>query len=448
MLNLENRSFTLAFPPFEREKMKRQILPLLFLIIGAVLAMSACSEQKTASVSASPKLAAEGKPAENEQIRKAELMIETMPGSASGYVNLAAAFIQAARETGDFSLNSKAEAAAGRTLEIEPENASARKLKASLHLTFHRFAEALEAGKKLQKDYPKDPFVYGVLTDANVELGNYAEAVEAAQTMVDLKPGMESYARVSQLRFLHGDSNGAIEAMQTAARIADPQNAEARGWCLVHLGDEYFKIGKFTEAEKQYDEALRIFPNYHLALAGKAKARAAQGDFDAAIELFRQAQDRVPLTETVIALGDLYAKTNEAEKAREQYDLAEVIERKLGSEDLRRLALLWADRDTRPDEALTIAAQESGSRRDIFTADVYAWCLYRKGKFQEARAAINDAMRLETKDARIFYHAGMIEKAAGNEKEAARLLRMSLQTNPAFDILQADNARKALAELK
>ncbi|MDQ3801293.1 MAG: tetratricopeptide repeat protein, partial [Acidobacteriota bacterium] len=250
------------------------------------------------------------------------------------------------------------------------------------------------------------------------------------------------------LRSLHGDSPGAIESMTLAARAADPQNREAQGWCLAHLGDEYFKIGKFAEAEKRYDEALRIFPNYHLALAGKAKSRAAQGDFETAIRLYNDAQNRVPLVETVIALGDLYAKTGDAEKAARQYDLAEVMEREFGSTDLRRLALLWADRDLRPDEALTIAAQENANRNDIFTADVYAWCLYRKGKFEEARAAINRAMRLKTKDARIFYHAGMIEKALGNEKEAARYLQSALQANPAFDLLQADNARKALAELR
>ena len=41
-------------------------------------------------------------------------------------------------------------------------------------------AEGLEAGKALQKEFPDDAFVYGVLTDANAELGNYDAAVDAA----------------------------------------------------------------------------------------------------------------------------------------------------------------------------------------------------------------------------------------------------------------------------
>ncbi|MDQ3801617.1 MAG: hypothetical protein M3384_19515, partial [Acidobacteriota bacterium] len=167
--------------------MKRRILLFLFTTIIATAAMSGCAERSVTPVGASPGLAAAESrlSTEDERIRQAESLIEKMPGSAIGYVNLATAYIQAARETGDFSLNSKAENAVSRALEIEPENASAQKLRASLHLTFHRFAEALEAGEKLQKNYPKDAFVYGVLTDANVELGNYAAAVETAQKMVD-----------------------------------------------------------------------------------------------------------------------------------------------------------------------------------------------------------------------------------------------------------------------
>lgn len=419
------------------------ILTTIFLFGGAC--SSATSELRNveaAETNAPAVVAADAR------IAAALELIEKVPDAPDGYNRLASAYIRRARETGDFSLNQKAETAVSRALEIAPADVTAQKLRASLHLTFHRFADALEAGGKLRESYPKDAFVYGVLTDANIELGNYTEAVEAAQAMVDLRPNMESYARVSLARSLYGDTDGAIEAMSLAARIADPQDREAQSWCLVHLGDEYFKIGKYAEAEKQYDASLQIFPEYHLALAAKAKARAAQGDSAAAIKFYTDAQTRVPLVETVIALGDLYARNNEAQRARQQYDLAEVIERKFGGTDQRRLALLWVDHDVRLDEALTIAAQENASRKDIFTADIYAWTLYKKGKFQEARAASKEALRLKTKDARAFYHAGMIEKALGNEKEAKRFLQSALQINPAFDILQAEQARAALAELK
>ncbi len=385
----------------------------------------------------------------DEEIAEVLKRIEKIPDSPMGYSQLATIYIKRARSTGDFSLNTKAEAAVDKALQIAPADVPARKLKASLHLTFHRFAEALDAGKKLQTEFPTDAFVYGVLSDANAELGNYKEAVEMAQKMVDLKPNSNSYARVAHLRSLHGDMDGAVEMFKTAARTADPADKEAQSWCLTQLGDEYWKNGKYPEAEKVYDEALQNFPNYHLALAGKGRARAAQNDFETAIKFLNDANLRVPNVETAILLGDIYTKQGNVEKAKQQYDLVEVIEQKIGaSNDQKRLALLWADQNMRLDEALLITKRESEIRKDIFTADALAWTLYKKGQLTDAKTAISAALNPKANDARIYYHAGMIEKDLGNRAEAKKMLETALKINPMFDLIQAENARKALSELK
>jgi tetratricopeptide (TPR) repeat protein len=431
------------------KKMKRLNSTFLSCCVAFVIfANSACVEQKSNVTIASPNVAAETSSATDARIQKALKIIEQNPNAASGYNTLAVAYIKLARETGDFSLNSKAETAFARSLEVEPDNLNALRLKASLNLTFHRFQEALELGTRLQKDNPSDFFVYGVLTDANVELGNYTEAVEMAQKMVDLRPGMESYSRVSYVRSLYGDPKGAIEAMSMASRAADPMEREAQAWCLLHLGDEFFKIANYAEAEKQYDAALKVFPDYYLALAGKGRARAAQNDFDAAAKFLTESNNRVPNVENVIFLGDVYSKIGKVEDAKKQYDLAQFIEQQFGNIDQRRLALLWADHDIKLDEALEIAKKEHETRKDIFTADIYAWCLYKKGQFREAKSIMTEAMRLKTKDARFFYHAGMIEKELGNKKDAVELLEKAVKTNPSFDIFQAENAKTALSLLK
>ena len=425
----------------------------IFTILGAAVfgslffGLSGCVKQEASKVE-NVKIPSATISAPNAEIATAQKIIEKTPDAAAGYNKLAVAYIKRARETGDFSLNDNAQTAINRALEIEPQNNDAQKLNASLLLTFHRFAEALEAGKKLHAANPRDAFVYGVLTDANIELGNYKEAVETVQKMVDTKPNMESYSRVAHVRSLHGDSDGAIEAMGLASRVANPMDKEVQSWSLTYLGNEYFKVGRFAEAEKEYDGALKILPDYHLALAGKGHVRAAAGDYENAVKFLTQTQTRVPSTEVVIALGDVYTKTGNAEKAAEQYKLAEFIEQKPGNLDQRRLALLWADQDTKIDEALAIAAREYAARKDIYTADIYAWCLYKKGDFQAAKTAINEAMRLKTKEALFFYHAGMIEKELGNKKGAKDFLQKALQTNPSFDVLQAEKAKAALQELK
>ncbi len=364
--------------------------------------------------------------------------------TATSYNKNAAEFIRNARVTGDFGLNTNADNSIKKALELDPENFNSKKLQASLHLTFHRFEDALKLGTELQKEAPGDSFIYGVLTDANVELGNYEAAVSNVQKMVDLKPNMSSYTRVAHVRSLHGDAEGAIESFKTAAKIADPIDVEAQAWCFVNLGNEQFKIGKYADAEKSYDAALKIFPSYPAGMVGKAQILAHQGNYENASAFYVNAQNKTPLIETVIELGNLYKKTNDIEKAKQQYQLAEVIEQKLGNTDQRRLALMWADNDEKLTEALEIATKEHSFRRDIFTADIFAWCLYKNGKLNEAKIAITEAMRLKTKDARIFYHAGMIEKKLGNNKEAKRLLTLALETNSAFDILQSEKAKMSL----
>jgi tetratricopeptide (TPR) repeat protein len=82
----------------------------------------------------------------------------------------------------------------------------------------------------------------------------------------------------------------------------------------------------------------------------------------------------------------------------------------------------------------------------VFGADTLAWTALKAGRVQEAQAAIQSALSLGTRDARMLYHAGMIARAAGDQKKAARLLKEALALNPRFDLLQARLARQALGQ--
>lgn len=389
--------------------------------------------------------------ASDRQIQTAQNLIEKSPADAKGYNLLCAAFMKKARETGDFNFNAKAEIALNRSFEeaAAENNYDALKLKAMLRLVYHRFDEALETARQAKEIQPDDPQNYGAMTDALIELGRYNEAFDAARRMMNLRPGTNSYSRAAYLRELQGDVKGAIEAMRAAAEASpDP---ETSAWCRVHLGDLLLNSGNLAAADHEFDAALYYFPNYHLALAGKARARVADGDANQAIEFYKQAQERVPLPETAIALGDLYTKIGQPEEAKKQYDLLEFIEREnstKGGTYSRLLALYYADHDIKLDEALDIARSERAKRSDIYTCDALAWTLYKKGDFEEAKKAIDEALRLKTQDARINYHAGMIEQSLGNRTGAINHLQLALKINPAFDVLQAAVAKQKLSELK
>jgi len=308
----------------------------------------------------------------------------------------------------------------------------------------------LQVAQRAQTINPRDYGVYDLMVDALVELGDYKRAVDAAQTMVDLRPDTASYSRISYLRSLHGDTKGAIDAMKMAVGSANPQNPEGIAWSRVHLGDELMNFGKPDEAEREYDHALFTFPDYHLALAAKGRARYAAGDTENAVIFYKRAVERVPLPEYVAALGDLYAKLGRTDEAKQQYDQVEFIE-KMGADSgtySRQLALFWADHDMRLDDALAAAEREIAARKDIYTYDVLAWCLYKKGRFVEAKTAIDEALRLGTRDARLFYHAGMIGLSKGDNQKGADYLKQALAINPSFDILQAEVAKEKLNTLK
>lgn len=428
---------------------KRDLITIVALLFMIAVGLAGCSRPTAhATVVEDQPLAQPLADPADPKLSNALKAVEKNPDAVAPYLGLASVYISKARATGDFSLNAQAENAVERALRIDANDFTARKFKASLNLTYHRFDEALELGTVLQKQSPTDAFVYGVLTDANVELGNYEEAVAMAQKMVDLRPNSASYARVAHLRSLNGEHKGAVEMFKLAARTSDPSDREAQSWCLVQLGDELWKYGKFAEAEAAYDEALATLPNYYLAQVGKGRARSSQGDLAKAVEILTATTNRIPNVEGTILLGNILQKMGDNDRAKQQYDLVEVIEARIGvNNDQKRLAMLWADQDTRLDDALAITKRETGLRHDIFTADALAWTLYKKGQFADAKTAIGDAMRLKTNDARMTFHAGMIEKALGNIPAAKRLLSEAVKLNPAFDLLQADAARVALTEL-
>ncbi len=60
---------------------------------------------------------------------------------------------------------------------------------------------------------------------------------------------------------------------------------------------------------------------------------------------------------------------------------------------------------------------------------------------------MTEALKLGTKDAGMFYHAGMIQAALGEKEKAREYLKRALETNPHFSVLQAEKAREALKKL-
>ena len=389
----------------------------------------------------------------DQAIRLNQRQIQRQPQSATAYFRLGDAYIQKARQTGDLSYCTLAEQALRRSLELAPGNAGAARHLAYVFSSRHEFvAAAAQAQQALALD-PTDSHAYGVLGDALLELGKYDEAGQAFDAMMGLDKSLYSFARLSGLRSLRGDPEGAIaelrRAIEAGRTTGEPH--ESIAWAQWQLGVEHFAVGDLQAAETQYLEALKSYPNYYRALAALAQVRAAQHRAEEAIDLYRNALGVIPFPEYASALGDLYTTLGRREEASKQYALVEYIGRLNTLNRVvynRELALFYADHDMKLDEALALARLELAIRHDIYGYDLLAWVLYKTGKPEEAVVPMTEALRFGTKDAKLFFHAGMIYRSLGQADRAREFLARALSTNPRFHLLHAPLAERTLMELE
>ncbi len=171
------------------------------------------------------------------------------PDDWQSYSQLGVAFLQKARETGDPAYYQRAEEALDQALSLQPSDYVSISARGALALARHDFVAALEWGEKAKLINPSRTYAYGVVADAQVELGRYEEAIETLQTMVDLRPDMSSYSRISYLRELHGDTEGALEMMQLAVD-SGLSGTENTAWVRTQLANLYFNSGDLERAEQ------------------------------------------------------------------------------------------------------------------------------------------------------------------------------------------------------
>jgi tetratricopeptide (TPR) repeat protein len=389
----------------------------------------------------------------DEAIARATWLLGRNPRDARAHYRLGDAYIRKSRETGDVSYLGRAEDALRRAQALAPELAGAsRHLAYALYLRHDFAGAAAQADRAIALD-PGDAHAHAVLGDARLEVGDYEGAEDAYRRMLALRTDLAALSRRSALKRLRGDVTGAIADLELAIASgrASPHPAESVAWVQWQLGAERFAIGEVAAAEASFRASLETYPGYHRALAGLAQVRVAQSRHAEAAELYRKALRVVPLPDYAAALGEVYTKLGRPDEARKQHDLVEYMGRLNALNAVlynRELATFYADHDVKVTEALALAEREREIRRDIYAADLYAWALYRNGRAKEAVAPMREALRLGTRDARLFFHAGLIHRDAGEPVAAKTYLRLALATNPHFHPRFADVAREALAALE
>jgi len=370
---------------------------------------------------------------------------------------LTAIYLQEARSSGNFSYYDKAAMnCVNVVVKKEPKNFEALVFRATIYLSQHHFTEGLKCASEIQRLYPYSAYVYGILIDAHVELGDYKKAVEDADKMVSIRPDIRSYSRISYLREIHGDIPGAIDAMKLAVDAGSP-GSESTEWARVQLGKLYEQLGQMKYAEMHYTIALQNRQDYPYALAGLARVAVASKEYLKAIDLYRRADSLSSDYSFREALVEVYKLAGDEQHsllvANGIIDEMEAAAKRLAKGDSSGH---YADKEmayaylavNNYDIALQHAFLEYNRRpNNIDANETVAWVYYNKGDYAKAASYIKTSLETNCKNPTLLCHAALIYAKAGDSNSAKNYLKQALTNNPNISTELIAEAKSAVQSL-
>jgi tetratricopeptide (TPR) repeat protein len=382
------------------------------------------------------------------RIAAAQKVLQKEPGRYMAYNDLATALVRRARETGDSSYYRQAEAAVANSLRIQSDNFEAGQAHVALLLGELKYSQVLEEARALNHRMPDAVLVWGYIAEADAALGDYEAAEQAAQWMMNLRPGNEpAFVCGASLRDDWGDIDGALDFLNQALQQVPPFETEETAWILTRMAGLELQAGKLEKAAPLLEQALKTFPGYYLSLEELAKVRMAEHHYSEAVELLERRNRNFATAKSLNFEARALLLAGRSADAEKKYsDFERVARGQIGLADNANLELVfyYAGQAHRPSEALRIAGLEIARRHDVRTLDAYAWALYVNGQFDEARRQIEKALAVGARGAELYYHAGTIEAAAGAKSAGIRYFQQSLEIDSASET--ADAARNALAQ--
>jgi len=396
--------------------MSRLFAPLA--VFGAVLAVMVALNGGATSPPAPSAVADIGRPS-GDPLRDARATVRAAPGSADARALLGEAYVTKARATGDPSLYARADRVLSGALRRDPSNVAALVGAGTLAGLRHDFREQLRLGLAAKRVAPALARPYTVIADAQIELGLYQDAARSIQRLVDLKPGLPAYARVSYYRELTGDPAGALRAMRFAVSAGGAP--ESLAYVQALTGNLELARGRPGAARDAYLDALRTVPGYSDAFEGLARVDAARGDVRAsAARLRRLAADGPParalifLAELELAGGDQRAARRHLTAARAQF----ARDRAGGGFPDAEAVLLEANHGS-AGRAVLLGRRVWRAKPSIRSADALGWALTRAGRPGEGLAWARRALRTGSRDPMLRLHAGVAARRVGRGREAA-----------------------------
>lgn len=450
----------------------KQYLSLLFILpfTGLLFLASSCSnsnEKENDIPALHQRAKAIGPDTEKEKItttyNDAIEALKKNPDDMQQYIKLASVYIAEGRITGDNTYYSNA---ALKMLDKINEHTTGNKdiqfqalsLKSAVLLNMHQFKDALDVAQKGVALNNYNSGIYGALVDANVEMGNYDEAVKDCDKMISIRPDLRSYSRASYLRQIYGQNAGAREAMKMAIDAGMP-GAENTEWARTTLGDLYLNNGMLDSAAYTYRSSLNYRPEYPFALIGIARVEIARKNYDTALAYTQRAIHVMSEAPFVSILADVYELKGDAAKAKEtRNQIVKLLEDGVKEESDKNLVKHNANRELAiaymnagdQDKALQYANADLAMRpNNIDANELTAWIYYMKGDYANAKTHADKMLITKTQNPNAIYKAGAIALATGEVEKGNQLMKDALNTDPYIDqrIINQTKPQVAISKL-
>lgn len=363
---------------------------------------------------------------------------------------LADLYFDQGRRSGDNSYYERAEATARRSLDDLPSpNLGAKGVLAKTAAARHEFSKALAIGEEMLKENAASEGAMALMATTYLATGELTKAAEYADRLVQIKPVSGNLALRGLVLLGQGREEEGIFDFQHAIRREEEGSASEASWTRAILGRHFFKRGQREVARVLFEEAIRITPEFPLALDLLGQLEAKQRHYQKAESYFNEAfalSRQIPYLLHLADVTQSRGQKGSADALRGQAE--ELIRKELAGNsyghrlDLARV-LLEKNKPAAAQEAAKLAGEELTVRRNAETYYVQSMALARAGRIAAARDAILAALRVGGQEPEYFYQASVVEAQIGSRERAALYRELAMKTDPFFEAPASPDAASA-----
>lgn len=154
--------------------------------------------------------------------------------------------------------------------------------------------EAIAEFKLAVEKEPENAFYHNALGLAYIDTGNFEASFEELSRAVELDPNLpEAYSGLGICHNAKGDYNKSIEVFKRALELT-PENNPDRAVILNNIGQNYYLLKQYDEAEKQLKAALELNDKLLTAYINLGNVYTERGDYETAVKYHEKAVELVP----------------------------------------------------------------------------------------------------------------------------------------------------------